>query len=185
MDIAAQRRCLNAIAGGLWLCTCGAAAWSLRAIDAGNPGLMSQLRQAAPPRGVEPIRSRAIEPAVLARSLRGPLYDPPPDTPSPVPQPRPVPPAPPTRPDLDVTLVGTIIEAERSLAILADPSGKFDIKTVGQSLELSPAGIIVESIEAERVTLRYQGRQTTVQLDRQSKGTENVPKRLRERGRER
>jgi type II secretory pathway component PulC len=70
---------------------------------------------------------------------------------------------------LDVTLVGTIIESDQSLAIVADSSGKFDIKGVGESLELSPQGMTVKTIESERVTLQFQGRQSTVELDRSTK----------------
>ena len=43
-------------------------------------------------------------------------------------------------------LVGTIIQAEQSLAIVADATGEFDVKGIGESLELSPQGITVEQL---------------------------------------
>jgi type II secretory pathway component PulC len=108
---------------------------------------------------------------VVARQLRRPLYDPPAPPPARPPKP-PTPvvaPAARPSPQLDVTLVGTIIEAENSLAILADSTGKFDVKGVGESLELSTEGITVQGIESEQVTLQYQGRRSTVTLDRSRK----------------
>jgi hypothetical protein len=67
---------------------------------------------------------------------------------------------------LEVTLIGTIIQSDQNLAILADSSGKYDVKGIGEPLELSPEGITVESIQSEQVTLNYQGRRSVVQLDR-------------------
>ena len=103
----------------------------------------------------------------LARSLRGPLYDPPPP-PIAAPQVRPTPrPKPtPTLPPLNLTLVGTIIDSEQSLAIIADAAGNFDVKGVGDSLELTPAGVRIGQIESEVITLEYQGRESTIRLDR-------------------
>jgi hypothetical protein len=63
-------------------------------------------------------------------------------------------------------LVGTIIEAEQSLAIVADAKGDFDVKGIGEPLELSPQGITIKTIEPERVTLSYRGRESTIELDR-------------------
>ena len=102
-------------------------------------------------------------------SLRSPLYDPPPK-PKPV-APRQIPkskpkPKPPSRPALNMTLVGTIIDAEGSLAIIADQSGKFDIKGEGDSLELSPSGVRIGQIESETITLEYQGATSTIRLEK-------------------
>ena len=68
-----------------------------------------------------------------------------------------------------MTLVGTIIEAENSLAIIADPNGQFDVKGIGEILEVDPAGIAVANIEAEQVTLDYRGDTTVLVLERKQK----------------
>ncbi len=168
MDITTQRRCLGTLAGGLFAGTVAVVAWSFSGID--SP---SEVRGENRSRNVGPAIAETDMPSfddrIAAQSLRAPLYDapaPPPAARPPQPPPKP---APRPKTGLDVTLVGTIIESNQSFAILADSMGKFDIKGIGESLELSPQGMTVESIEAEQVTLEYQGRQSTVQLDRSRK----------------
>ncbi len=166
MDVTTQRRCLEAIAGGLLIGTVGSVAWSLSSTE--SPDVAQATARESVPQAATSSQPRPSSDPVISQSLRGPLYDPPPaqraTTPAPVPAP-----TPPPQPTLEVTLVGTIIERDQSLAILADSSGKFDVKGVGQPLELSPQGITLEQIEPEQVTLRYQGRRSTVQLDRSAK----------------
>ncbi len=168
MDITNQRRCLAAIAGGLLVGTAGAIGWSLSGIDTSSPiskvGQGPQIQPAISSEDPQPFDER-----IVAQTLRGPLYDPP-AAPSPsVERPKPTPAPTPQQPMLDLTLVGTIIEANQSIAILSDSAGQFDVKGIGESLELLPAGVTVQNIEAEQVTLQYQGRQSTVQLDRSAK----------------
>ena len=67
-----------------------------------------------------------------------------------------------------MTLVGTIIDSQQSLAIIADSSGKFDVKGIGESLELAPAGVLVETIDSETVNLRFRGKVSTVKIDKKS-----------------
>jgi hypothetical protein len=166
MDIAAQQRMLYAIAGICLLGATGAVYWStsdispLRvAIDRRESGL--------PATNVDAMRARANGDEIdLARSLRGPLYDPPPPIAAPQIRPTPRPKPTPTLPPLNLTLVGTIIDPDQSLAIIADAAGNFDVKGVGDSLELTPAGVRIGHIESEVITLEYQGRESMIRLDR-------------------
>ncbi len=191
MDITTQRRCLGLTAACLTAATVGAAGWSLRGMDGDVTAVapvQPAMRLDEPP--VEPTES-TFDHSIAARTLQGPLFDPPPPpppTPKPKPKPEPKPtveekPSPPKPPTLEITLVGTIIEAEQSLAIVADAGGEFDVKGVGESLELSPQGITIKTIEPERVTVSYQGRESTIELDRSA--PEDRPARSRAGGRRR
>lgn len=166
MDITTQRRCLTAIAGGLLIGAVGAIGWSLSEIDTSTPIDKDVQREPVQPatRGDNP---QPFDERIALQSLRGPLYDPP--APAERAKPSSTPPPPPQQPKLDLTLVGTIMEANQSVAILSDASGQFDVKGIGELLELLPAGVTVQNIQAEQVTLEFQGRQSTVQLDRSSK----------------
>ncbi|NND99088.1 MAG: hypothetical protein HKN47_17360 [Pirellulaceae bacterium] len=104
---------------------------------------------------------------VWRTKLRGPLVDPP------KPKPRPsivrTPPKKPTVvaapiPPIEITLVGTILESGTGIGIFADADGKYDLKTVGETLDLEPTGMLVEGIEATKATVSLQGRQTTLQI---------------------
>jgi hypothetical protein len=169
MDLTTQRRCLGAIAGGLLIGTAGAILWSLSGIDASVMGHDPTQGQRVQPAIPSEINAQPYDASIAAKSLRGPLYDPPPPPTQRVEQPKPPPSTPPKQTSLDITLVGTIIEASQSVAILSDSSGKFDIKGIGESLELSPPGITLKNIESEQVTVQYQGRESTLQLDRSRK----------------
>lgn len=179
MDVTTQRRCLRAIAGGLILTTAGTIVWSLTAVDSttsNDPAAGAPQVAAATPEEV----ASATDQRIVLRPLRGPLYDPPPP---PAPAPKPVvpqrrEPTPPPPPPLELTLVGTIIEPDQSLAILSDATGNFDVKGIGEPLELSPEGVTLQTIESEQVTLQYRGRKSTVQLDR------SKPKKAKAAGRE-
>jgi hypothetical protein len=172
--------------------TVGAAGWSLRGLD-GDVTVVPPAERTMSLN--EPATERSdstFDNAVAARALRRPLFDPPPPPPAPTPEPKPQPepkptvartPTPPKPPTLEVTLVGTIIEAGQSLAIVADANGDFDVKGIGEPLELSPQGIKIEKIEPEQVTVSYQGRESTITLDRSAAA--DRPARSRAGGRRR
>ena len=168
MDITTQRRCLSTISGVLLVGTVAAIAWSFSTIDTSSPLTDAGRKERAEPAKPANVDVPPLDQRIASRSLRGPLYDPPPPQARPKPEPVPAA-APPRQPQLDLTLVGTIIEENESVAILSDASGQFDIKGIGESLELVPAGVTVESIESEQVTLQYQGHQSTIQLNRSFK----------------
>ena len=170
MDITRQRRYLNLTAAGFLAAAGGVAAWTFSDIDETNAtasdGGVNQSAVAT----IEPPSTDLPADRVAAQSLRGPLYDPPPPAPPrPQPPPRVAPPKVQAAPKLDVTLVGTISEPDQSMAIIADATGNFDIKGVGEPLELTPQGMVVETIDSEQVTLKYQGRESTVVLERSKK----------------
>jgi type II secretory pathway component PulC len=164
MNIASQQRTLYAIAGSCLLGTVGAVYWAVSGVTAGDPSSRSVTADRSAvgdaPQDSESNRSDAA----LAISLRGPLYDPPPPAPrqSPVVIPQPSPP--PVQKSLPLSLVGTLIDDQQSLAIVSDASGKFDVKGVGDALELTPAGVQIQEIAAEQITLRYQGNVSTIRL---------------------
>lgn len=170
MNITTQRRCLNALTAAMIAGACGGGYWAVSEIDVkASPSSAGPVVQMAPV-PMDSDNQQASNMSIAMRSLRGPLYDPPPIASRPqTPPPRPpAPPQPRTPPvaRLDVQLVGTIIDADRSVAIVSDASGKLDVKSRGETLELSPAGIIIDAIDSQAVTLTYQGRQSTIQLDR-------------------
>ena len=100
------------------------------------------------------------------RRLQGTGFDPLPEPMDLDPEPEMVADEPPLRATdrLRVRLVGTILEAGRSRAIFLGPQGRIDQKGVGQKLDLSPAGILVEQIQLASVTLSYQGEKVTLRL---------------------
>ena len=113
--------------------------------------------------------------AVWSRPLRGPLVDPPPPkprpkpvapvvvAPKPPPAPKPKPPPPPP-PKPDVTLVGTIIEADRPLAILSDATGRIDMKGPGQEFALEPPGVRLKSVDDASAVVTYRDHDTRLKL---------------------
>jgi hypothetical protein len=165
MDVTTQRRCLVALAAGLFAGAAGAVGWSVSAID-GDATMMSQVPSTVRENGATTSQTAtSLDLSFASRPLRRPLQDPPPPPPPPEPVPQLVEERTPP-PKLDVTLVGTIIQPDQSLAIVADSSGAFDVKGIGQALELSTQGIIVQRIEPEQVTLRFQDRDTIIELSR-------------------
>ena len=84
--------------------------------------------------------------------------------------------------DLD----GTIIDPKQSVAILSDASGKTDIRSVGEEVELSPPGVLVRKISADHVTLEMRGKQSTIRLQqsfKSSAGGGNLDRQNRRRNR--
>lgn len=67
---------------------------------------------------------------------------------------------------LDIALLGTILEQGRSKAILVGPDGEIELKGVGDSLDITPAGVEVKEIQFASVTLLYRGQ--TVKLEVES-----------------
>ena len=170
MSITTQRNALIALTILLLAAASAAVAWSFSSLS----GFTKTASDQTLPRAFVPVPEVNPEPnldaATISRSLRGPLYDPPPPKPKPKPEPRPtpepVPPPEPPPPRLEFTLVGTIIEAGQSLAMIEDADGNFDVKGEGESLELTPTGITVRSVASEEVTLDWMGRIETVVLQR-------------------
>lgn len=175
MDISRQRRLLNLTTAGLLAATGGVVAWSMSGISDSEISAPSPGNSGANPETSVAQADDGGASKLAESPLRGPLYDPPPP-PAPAPKPVAPPPDPPKQkpiPKLGVTLVGTIIEADQSVAIIADSTGKFDIKGIGESLELSPQGMVLESIDSEQVTVTYQGRESTVVLEKTTKKNKN------------
>lgn len=81
--------------------------------------------------------------------LRAPLYDPPPPQPPPPKKEKPAPP-----PRVELQLIGTMIEKERSRAVLAAPNGRTEIRAEGEIVTLVPGEVTVAAVSAQQVTLR-------------------------------
>jgi len=171
MDLTLKRRVLYGAAGGCLSIAAAAVVWSL--------GSLPDPQSAARPSAAAADESAATETpgdaaggdragAELALPLQQTLHDPPPPPPKAKPQPKPAvvrrstPPPPPVR--LDWTLLGTIIEPQRRVAILADASGKTDIRAVGEEVDLAPAGVLVQQVDSAAVTLERRGTRSTLRL---------------------
>ncbi len=96
----------------------------------------------APP---EIPRYATLAPLVDQR-LRGPLYDPPPPPPPVVPPPEPI--------RVNLKLVGTVLEAGRNQALLANPQGKILFCRVGETISSHPGDIFLESVSEQDAVLR-------------------------------
>jgi len=59
--------------------------------------------------------------------------------------------------DLGLRLVGTVIEEGRSMAIVIDKQGRLDFRSVGETLQLVPEGVKIESVSANLVNASYKG----------------------------
>lgn len=169
MELQRQRHYLTITTACLLLFSAAIVLWSVSTVDESSPQSSNvQLGQVATPE-VTREPELTIPTAMTQRPLRGPLYDP---EPSPVSPPKPKPPVvtpPKTDPKLNLSLVGTIIESNASLAIIADTNGGFDVKGIGERLELVPTGIVITSIQSDQVTLKHQGKTTTLSLERKQK----------------
>jgi len=171
MDATTQRRSLTMLAGGLVLAGVAAVGWSLSAIDTSI-----NLPAVGPPPVNEAVTSMGEvgigNDDVAALALRRPLVDPPPPKPVAT-APKPVVPPVKPKPTLQLTLVGTIIGSDARLAIITDATGNFDVKGVGEALELLPAGVSVQRIDPEQVELEFQGKRSTVKLDKEAKAAQD------------
>lgn len=170
MDMSTQRRTLTGLSAMLLAGSLGAGYWAVADLD--------QLPAVSADRIARPIKlPDAVAGSAVAggqdsalRSLRAPLYDPPPAPPRPepkvttAPSPRPTPKR--SEPKLGLTLVGTIMDSRQSVAIVADDQGGVDVKGIGQTLDLKPDGVTIQAIQSQQITLRYQGKESVVHLDR-------------------
>ena len=66
-----------------------------------------------------------------------------------------------TTPDVGLRLVGTVIEHGRSIAIAIDRAGKLDFCREGDSLQLKPEGVRVESVSDNSVRVSFKGQAST------------------------
>jgi hypothetical protein len=172
MDVITQRRCLSGLAGCLLLGAIGAGAWSLSGLPQPQASTGTNVKIGISPQLDDSTAGdQGSDPGLLAISLRSPLDDPPPVPPRRQPPPQVVPTKKPiATPQLNFTLLATIIDSQRSLAIIADPSSAFDIKGVGESLALSPEGVSIVRIESDQVTLKHDGKESTINVDKTKKG---------------
>jgi Type II secretion system protein C len=169
MNVTTQRRFLELIAGGLLASTVGVGVWALRDIDASDSTALNLQSLDQPEYSIPAApEARQHNDQVLTTSLRGPLYDPPPPAPAPPTKTAPTPIAAPTPtppPALNLTLVGTLKNNDRGFAILEDSTSKFDVKGVGEALELTPAGVTIKNIQAGQVTVMFQGRESVLTIE--------------------
>lgn len=198
MTLATQRRLIQAAMVISIACGATALFWVLRPIPfadgntrAGTLAFANANKDGAGNESTVPAakteQTGKVPPERYELALRSPLYVPPKPPPKKVdkpesPAPKPVRAAPPAW-----TLVGTIIEPGRRLAILSDSSGKTDIVVSGEEVQLQPSGVTVTKITAESVTLDRQGSTSKVSLDRSFRAGQTggkTPKR-NERGRNR
>ena len=92
---------------------------------------------------------------LAARNYRQRLFDPPPQ---PV-QAKPPPPLPPFR------LVGTVLNPDRPLAMIADERGRISLKTIGDKVGEPDNIAVITAIEAELVRLLHNDREVTVKKE--------------------
>lgn len=64
-------------------------------------------------------------------------------------------------PDAGLRLVGTVIEKGRSMAIAIDRVGKLDFCPEGNSIQLEPDGVRVESVDRDSVRVSFRGQSAT------------------------
>lgn len=182
MDVITQRRCLNGLAGSLLLGAIGAGAWALSGLpDPPPPTNVTVQIGVSPENDDSTLSDSSSNPSLLAMKLRGPLEDPRPEPPRQAPPPRVVPPRTVATPKLNFTLLATIIDSQKSLAVIADPSAKSDTKGEGESLDLSPQGVSIVRIEANQVILAHKGQESTIVVDKKRKGGGNPPRNNRGR----
>lgn len=102
--------------------------------------------------------------------LQRPLYDPPKPKPvvpkivrqPPAPKPKPIPQ--PVAPKVELSLLGTLIENDRAVAIVADANGVIDQKRIGDTLNLQPSGVVVEDIQSGAVVVSHKGKRLTFSI---------------------
>lgn len=92
------------------------------------------------------------------RKLQSPLYDPPPE-PVAVEE---APPEPVRLPPLQITLLGTIVEPDRTVAMFATQGGHIELTRIGQTVSNAPNGPKVIDITADEVVVEYDGQQRTM-----------------------
>jgi len=86
------------------------------------------------------LRLDALQ-AHLDQRLRPPLYDPPPPPEAPVPVQPPPPPL-----QVNLRLVGTVLEPGRDKAMLAAPDGNIEFRTVGHQFDWESQTMVVQEV---------------------------------------
>lgn len=172
MAIPTQQRLLSLLAIVALIGAGGAIYWSTSDLAS---GVSASQRDKTAGTELDFADSSGAENSDWSLALRSPLYDPPPKA-DPAPRQVPTKPKtkPPARPSLNMTLVGTIIDSDGSLAIIADQNGKFDVKGEGDSLELSPPGVRIGQIGSETITLEYEGATSTIRLEKEKQNNKPV-----------
>jgi hypothetical protein len=169
MELRQQRQYLTLATACLLAFSAAVVFWSVSAITESTPNSPIVPSREIPDSETTSKSAFAIPAAMTMRQLRAPLYDTEPDPPSPPKPIRPAAPRPKTVPKLQLTLVGTILESGKSLAIITDINGRFDVKGVGETLEIDPNGIVITNIQAEQVTLMHRSQPTVLTLVRKQK----------------
>ena len=127
----------------------------------GNPSDTSpSVESSVPDNAATKTRDLSEFATVWNRRLSAPLYDPPPRPVAPKPiveTPKPVRPKP-KKPRSQLRVMGTMVEPDRSLAILSDSDGEIHVCAVGESLETPEGEVSIESIDVDRVTVSENGR---------------------------
>jgi len=102
--------------------------------------------------------------------LRRPLVDPPPKKKPTVSRPsRPRPSIRPL-PRLQWRLIGTVLESDRSAAILIDGRGRVRVVRLGQALPETAGASKIEQVEADRVVVSHRGRQVELTMPKPTGG---------------
>lgn len=144
--------------------------WAIAPLDPATGESGTRGGSALPAGQTAAVDTMEMDPAIVSRSLRGPLVDPPPKRPvarrpppvAPKPRPKPTP----KKPSIKLTLVGTVMGETGHAAIVGNESGEFDVKGVGETLDLQPAGVTIKQIESDHVTLDYQGAEIRIEVDK-------------------
>ncbi|MEL6104627.1 MAG: hypothetical protein AAFU85_01265 [Planctomycetota bacterium] len=190
MNLTQLRQTIYAMGGGLVVTAGAAVVWSLGSLEPEPDATTGPPRQ---PTVTDESPSARLSPGPVATTFDQPLqkslYDPPKKPTKPkVVQPRPTVKTtpvirPPKPPKLDWTLLGTIIESGQSIAIIADASGKTDIRAIGEEVELVPAGVLVRKIDSEVVTLEVRGKESKLKLLKDFASSGNATKNRRRNNR--
>lgn len=171
MNLTRQRQLIYAATTGLVALSVAGVVWSLSSIDGpasdgatriGPSRLRSTIAKSKPIDAAQKVNFDAPMLKPLVDPVRPPVK-PPPRKVTP-PPPKKTAPVPTQR--LDWTLVGTIMDGDDSVAILSDAKGKTDVRRVGETVELLPAGAVVQRIQADQVSLKTRRGQSTLKLDR-------------------
>ncbi len=117
----------------------------------GDPSLSSGRASASTQKRNTPVTPAAIA-QVSRLDLRRPLFDPPPVAVEAKPVVR-------STSRMSLRLVGTINEPGHSMAMLGGAGDGIQIKSVGESVDLSGSPAQVLSIETDRVRVRYLGKE--------------------------
>lgn len=150
--------------------------WSVMAperVDAGGTSsdreVNGQLERHGEAESLPPLELRDFEP-LWARKFRPPLVDSkPPPKPAPAPPTLTVPGPP---PELDLELVGTLIEPGRSRAVFSDANGKILLGGVGDKIGDGPSQLEIVEIDTRSVVVQHSGRQSTLELRQSEKADE-------------